>query len=62
MAKVISPRTQPDDPTIYYDRKLIKKANFKTQCVHAGELVDKVMGALFHHFIWPLRINLVMLR
>ena len=27
------------------DRKLIKKkANFKTQCVHAGELVDKVNG------------------
>ena len=27
------------------DRKLIKKkANFKTQCVHAGELIDKVNG------------------
>ena len=26
------------------DRKLIKKTNFKTQCVHAGELIDKVNG------------------
>ena len=26
------------------DRKLTKKTNLKTQCVHAGELIDKVNG------------------
>ena len=47
------------------DRKLIKrKANFKTQCVHAGELVDKVNGGSISPYldVLILHISLVLLR
>ena len=45
------------------DRKLIKKkANFKTQCVHAGELVDKVNGGSISPLYMATHISLVMLR